>query len=457
MTAPTIVWFRQDLRVNDQPALAAALAEGSLVPVYLLDDDTPGDRRIGAAQRWWLDGSLRALDAELQARGSRLVLARGRVDRVLPRLAAEVGATRVHAVAHHEPWWRQAEAAVAKQLDLQLHQGVLLAEPERVRTGSGRPFQVFAPFWRALSATMPPPEPQPAPDRIPSPDLWPDSETLDDWALTPTKPNWAAAFGDDWTPGEAGARQRLDAFLSRVAAYEHDRNQPGQEGTARLSPHLHFGEVSPATVWHALAGRGAEEKFLKELAWRDFGAGLIRAYPDYDRVNGRNGLNGLVHRTGGAAERDFRAWTRGQTGYPIVDAGMRQLWETGWMQNRARMITASFLVKHLLIDWQRGFDWFWDTLVDADYGNNAVNWQWIAGTGVDASPWHRIMAPLVQSRKFEAAAYIRRWVPELAHLGDEEIHDPHEAGIRVPDYPDPIIGHRQARERALAAERAARD
>jgi deoxyribodipyrimidine photo-lyase len=235
------------------------------------------------------------------------------------------------------------------------------------------------------------------------------------------------------------------------------RNLPSDEGSSRLSPHLHFGEMSPATVWHRIAReKGDAGIFLKELAWRDFAQNLILQFPDYGSKNGRAALDALAWRTGEAARADLQAWREGRTGYPIVDAGMRQLWATGWMHNRVRMIAASFLIKHLLIDWREGEAWFWDTLVDADYGNNSVNWQWTAGTGVDSSMFVRIMAPLGQSAKFDAAGYIRAWVPELTHLGDAEIHDPEAAGCRPSDYPAKIIGHREGRERALRAIEAAR-
>jgi deoxyribodipyrimidine photo-lyase len=263
--------------------------------------------------------------------------------------------------------------------------------------------------------------------------------------LLPTKPNWAREFGDDWLPGESGAGQKLQAFAANVAAYSEQRDRPSIAGTSSLSPHLHWGEVSAAQVWHAL-DRADGGKFLKELAWRDFSRSAILAQPDIGRVNGRAKMDAFPWRD---SEDDFAAWTKGRTGFPIIDAGMRQLWRSGWMHNRVRMIAASFLVKHLLIDWRRGERWFWDTLIDADYGNNSLNWQWIAGTGVDSQPFYRIMAPLAQSEKFGAGGYIRRWVPELAHLPDAQIHDPPDE-LRG-DYPPKIIAHGEARARALAA------
>lgn len=451
MTAPVLLWLRQDLRLHDQPALAAAAAQGQVIPVYVLDDDTPGEWRIGGAQRWWLHGSLQGLARSLEARGSRLTLRRGRCAEVLPQLMAETGAERVHGLKHYEPWWRDAEAALGDRVTL--HDGNHLAAVGRVRTGAGGWFRIFASFWKALAPLLPPPDPVPAPERLDAPDAWPESDQLDDWALLPTAPDWAGGFREEWRPGEKAALEATRAFAERVGRYEAERDLPAGKGTSNLSPHLHFGEVSPATVWHAV--RGAEwDKFARELAWRDFTSGLITALPDYAAVEGRPRYANFPWRTGPEAARDFRAWRRGRTGYPIVDAGMRQLWATGWMHNRVRLVTASFLCKHLLIDWRDGERWFWDTLVDADYGNNAVNWQWVAGTGMDANVFTRILAPLTQSEKFGAGDYIRRWVPELAHLPDPAIHDPDAHGVRPADYPPKMVEHRAARERALAAHRS---
>jgi deoxyribodipyrimidine photo-lyase len=443
----SIIWFRQDLRLADQAALAAAASEGPVVPVYILDEETPGDWRIGGAQRWWLHHSLAELASGLEALGSRLVLRRGRCAEELQKLCEEAGATCVHALRHYEPWWRRAEEEVAARADLCLHDGNQLAAPEEVRNGSGQAFKIYTPFWRALQGHMPPPEPIPAPNRIEAPPSWPASERLEDWGLLPTRPNWAAEFGSLWSPGEATALEQLDAFAPKVGTYLESRNLPSEEGTSRLSPHLHFGEISPATVYHA----AADEKFAKELAWRDFTQGQMAAHPDIGERHARDTFERFPWRRAEEATADFNAWTSGLTGYPIVDAGMRQLWRVGWVHNRVRMIVASFLVKHLLIDWRDGARWFWDTLVDADYGNNSVNWQWIAGSGFDSNQFVRIMAPLTQSAKFDAAGYIRQWVPELSSLTDEEIHDPDAADARPLAYPPKIIGHKEARARALQA------
>ncbi len=448
MAAPSIVWLRQDLRLHDQPALAAAAAEGAVIPAYILDDETPGRWKIGGAQRWWLHHSLARLDESLRRLGSRLILRRGRAAIELERLAGETGAHRVHATRHYEPWWRECEAEVARSLDLVLHWGSVLVPPEEVRTGSGSAFKIYTPYWRALQHRLPPPGPAEAPGRLDAPDRWPRSEDLASWRLLPTRPNWASAFEEEWRPGEAAALDRLSGFAGRAGHYESTRDRPGEEGTSRFSPHLHFGELSPRLVWHSLP-EGTEEKFRKELAWRDFSHNVMLAQPEVGERAGRPAFADFPWRTGPEADSDFEAWSRGRTGYPIVDAGMRQLWATGWMHNRVRMIAASFLVKHLLIDWRRGTEWFWDTLVDADYGNNGQNWQWIAGTGVDSQPFDRIMAPIVQSAKFGAGDYIRRWVPELGGLDDEHVHEP--GASRPADYPAPIIGHRAGRERALAA------
>ncbi|TXC70718.1 deoxyribodipyrimidine photo-lyase [Sphingomonas ginsenosidivorax] len=450
----TILWLRQDLRLHDHPALIAAAHDGAVVPVYILDDDAPGDWAIGGAQRWWLHHSLSALAKALEAKGSKLILRRGDAVETLTALMDETGADRIHAIRHYEPWWRKAEDALGDRICL--HDGNHLARPEHVRTGAGTPFKVYSGFWRALSQMMPPAKPEPVPHTIRSPDRWPKSEKLGDWGLLPSKPDWSTGFGEDWTPGEAAALERAEDFADKVDDYEAMRNLPAEEGTSRLSPHLHLGEISPRAVWHAVDGHREAEKFRKELAWRDFTDGVVMTMPDYADANGRPKFDKLPWRKGKTADADLKAWQEGRTGYPIVDAGMRQLWTTGWMHNRVRMITASFLIKHLLIDWRRGERWFWDCLLCADYGNNSVNWQWVAGTGVDSNMFSRIMAPLTQSEKFEAGDYIRRWVPELKDVSDAAIHDPDEAGCRPKDYPAKIIGHREARERALAAGREAR-
>ncbi|TRW14762.1 cryptochrome/photolyase family protein [Glacieibacterium frigidum] len=446
MTDPQIIWFRQDLRLADQAAVAAAARAGPVIAVYVLDDETPGNWRIGGAQRWWLHHSLAALAASLEAQGVPLVLRRGRAGTVIPELVRTSGAGAVHALWHYEPWARVQQAEVAAECELQLHDGNYLLPPGTVRTGSGGPFRIFTPFWRALQQHMPPPPPTPVPALTAAP--VPDSDTLADWQLLPTRPDWSKGF-NVWTPGEAGAHAALDAFAGKAAAYDRARNFPAEAGSSRLSPHLHFGEVSPGQVWHAVPD---SDSYRREIAWRDFAAGLIDTFPDSHETPGRAQFVDFAHRD---APDELRAWQQGRTGYPIVDAGMRELWATGWMHNRVRMIAASFLVKHLLIDWRAGSRWFWDTLVDADLGNNSLGWQWIMGSGVDSSPFNRIFAPVTQSAKFDASAYIRKWVPELARVPEAAIHAPWEAG-GARGYPPPLVDHAVARARALAAYAATR-
>ena len=444
MDKVSLLWFRQDLRLADHPALLAAIEQGPTACLYVLDDETPGDWSIGGAQRWWLHNSLASLATSLEAIGGKLILRRGPAAKTVAAVAEEIGATSIHSTRHAEPWWRKADDELGERLTL--HDGDTLIPSDQVRTGSGTPFKVYGAFYRALTEHLPPPKPEAGPKRIDVPKARIKSDRLEDWNLLPAKPDWSKGFAD-WEPGEKGAAKRLKAFARHVADYATRRDLPSEEGTSRLSPHLHHGEISPRQVWHALHSAKAT-KFLKELAWRDFSRSALLAQPDL----ASNAVRPEARwRSGKAADADFVAWTKGRTGYPIVDAGMRQLWATGWMHNRVRMIAASFLVKHLLIDWRRGEAWYWDALVDADLGNNSLNWQWIAGTGSDSSPFARIMAPLSQSAKFKAADYIREWVPELAELSDADIHDP---VFRPKNYPDPLIGHREGRERALAAVRS---
>jgi deoxyribodipyrimidine photo-lyase len=459
VSACQIVWLRRDLRLADQPALHAAAQAGLVIPVFVLDDATAGDHAYGGASRWWLHHSLASLASSLEKRGSSLVLRRGDAAQELAQIARETGASAIHAIRHYEPWWRKVQGrlkdALPQGCKLVLHDGNYLAEPGRVTTGSGSQYKIYTPFARAVLERMPPRDPLPAPKRLAAPAEWPQSDALGDWALLPTKPDWAGGMRAFWRVGEAAGQARLAAWAGEVGDYDTARNLLSQDGSSRLSPHLHWGELSPAQVWHRLSGTRGQgwRTYAKELIWRDYAQQTIAQFPDYGAKSYREGFESLW-RSGPEAEADFAAWTRGRTGYPIVDAGMRQLWRTGWMHNRVRMIAASFLVKHLLIDWRRGAAWFWDCLVDADYGNNSVNWQWIAGTGIDSNMFSRIMAPLAQSTKFSAAGYIREYVPELARLSDAEIHDPPDEGRG--HYPAKIIGHQEARERALAAYRKAR-
>ncbi|QPD00172.1 cryptochrome/photolyase family protein [Qipengyuania soli] len=458
MSSPQIVWLRRDLRLADQPAFHAAAKSGPVIPVHVLDDGRAGDHAYGGASRWWLHHSLESLGATLGSHHSRIVLRRGDAPQVLASLAEETGATCIHALRHYEPWWKEAEDELRDALpdgrELCLYDGNYLLPPGSVTTGSGDPYKIYTPFSKAMLERMPPREPLPEPDTIHSPESWPESDALADWSLLPTRPDWAGGMREFWEVGETAACERLNWWADEVASYDNGRNLPSEDMTSRLSPHLHWGEISPAQVWHKLKDKRSEgwRVFAKELIWRDYAQNVIDQFPDYPRDSYRTYDERKLWRNpkmGHLIQSDLERWQRGMTGYPVVDAGMRQLWQTGWMHNRVRMIAASFLVKHLLIDWRFGEQWFWDTLVDADYGNNGVNWQWISGTGVDSNMFVRIMAPLTQSEKFDSAGYIREYVPELAKLSDAEIHDP--ADSRRGAYPKKMIGHKEARERALAA------
>jgi len=460
---PVIMWFRRDLRLADNPALNWAIATGRpVVPVYV-HDEALEDRPLGAASRWWLHGSLAALAADLKARGSALVLKSGPAAGALVEAAAECGAGALAFNRLNDPGAAEREAHVVDMLsDLEARSfsASWLAEPGSVLTGEDRPYKVFTPFGKALRARLDLPAATEAPATIPAPAVWPDSERLEDWSLRPTRPDWASGFEGD--PGEACAARRLERFVGEsLTAYPAARDAPGDPaGTSRLSPHLRFGEIAPWRVWRALGHSAAAEKFQGELAWREFAGHLLHHLPRMPRENMRAEFDRMDWKRDPAG---LKAWKTGRTGYPVVDAGMRQLWGTGWMHNRVRMIVASFLVKDLMIDWRVGEAWFWDCLVDADPANNTMNWQWGAGTGVDAAPYFRVFNPTLQGERFDRdGAYVRRWVPEIAGLPDRWLHRPHEApaevleaaGVRLDDtYPRPIVDHGEARARALEAFR----
>ncbi|MFZ4406240.1 MAG: cryptochrome/photolyase family protein [Paracraurococcus sp.] len=470
MPDPALLWFRQDLRLADNPALHAA-ADRPVLPVYVLDDAAAGRWTPGAASRWWLHRSLAALGAALAARGTPLLLLRGRAEIVIPALAAAIGAREVFAGRLYQPWARERDRRIAEALEadgrrLRLATSSVLREPARVMSGMGRPYAVYTPFAKAVAALGEPDAPLPAPARLHPVAAPPAGETLDSLGLYPVPgaPDWAAEFPTLWTPGEAGAQTRLARFVAGpVAGYAAQRNDPGVEGTSGLSPHLHWGEVSPRQVWHAVRQAQPGElsrawPFLSEILWREFSYHLLWHRPEMPDRELRDRFAGFPWQPDAAL---LRAWQRGRTGYPIVDAGMRQLWRHGWMHNRVRMIVASLLVKHLLQPWQDGAAWFWDTLVDADLASNSASWQWVAGSGSDAAPYFRVFNPVLQGEKFDPSGrYVRRFVPELARLPDKWIHRPWEAppellrgaGIALGrDYPRPVIDHADGRARALAA------
>ena len=470
-SSATIVWFRQDLRLQDNPALAAAIARGGpVIPVYILDESGEGDWPPGGASRWWLHHSLAALGAALRERGSRLVLARGASGAVLAGLIKATGATAVHWNRRYEP------AVIARDKELKAGLGVeaksfnaaLLFEPHTVQNKAGGPFQVFTPFWKHCLALAVEEPVKLAAGPLPAPAKWPRSDELKDFGLLPTI-KWDTGFAAAWVPGEPGAQARLRKFVGgAMTDYADQRNRPDLDGTSALSPYLHFGELGPRQVWAAVKAsakgsgvfppsRGAQV-FLSEVGWREFAHHLLYHFPRTPAEPLRADFAAFPWQRNAG---QLKAWQRGLTGYPIVDAGMRQLWATGWMHNRVRMIVASFLVKHLRLSWQEGAAWFWDTLVDADLASNTLGWQWTAGCGADAAPYFRIFNPILQGLKFDPdGAYVRRWVPELAKLPGEYLHKPWEAPMDVlaeagitlgRQYPHPVVDHAEAREAALAA------
>ena len=467
---PVIVLFRHDLRLSDNGALHAASRTGKPVVVaFVRDDEAPGGRPIGGARRWWLHHSLEALFADLKSQGVMLVLRAGDMQSIAASLVDETDADMVVWNRRYDPHGMQADTAMKSALtgagiECQSFDGHLLHEPWRVTTGSGGPFKVYTPFWRALVAQAEPRDPLPAPKNLRAYAGSVTTERLADWNLLPEKPDWAGGMRQAWTPGEAGARKRLAEFLTGpIEGYGGMRDVPGVSGTSRLSPHLAHGEITPFQIWSAVRGAtGAPpadaEKFLKEVAWREFAWHLLYHNPDLATRNYNRSFDAFEWNADDAL---VRRWQRGETGYPIVDAGMRQLWQTGWMHNRVRMVVASFLVKHLLTDWRQGEAWFWDTLVDADHGNNPASWQWVAGSGADAAPYFRVFNPVLQGEKFDGdGAYVREYVPELGRLPDRFLHRPWEAdksvlsaaGVKLgATYPVTAVDHQMARDRALDA------
>ena len=403
---PVLVWFTRDLRLHDQPALHAAAACGRpMVACFVLDEAAGGRWAIGGAQRWWLHHSLTALTADLAALGATLVLRRGDAVEQIGRLVGEMGAVALHVGQPVEPAERATLDALAASLPgcaIHRHWTTLLFDPERLRTTTGGPYGVYTPFANACLARGIEGEALPAPERLRAAPA-PASDRLEDWGLLPEKPDWAGGFRETWDVGEAAARRRLSEFAGAcVAGYAEARNLPGVTGTSSLSPHLHWGEISAGEVWRAAArtpGAGSQS-YVREVLWREFCAHLLWHHPSLPDAPLKPRFAAMKWRVDPAG---LRAWQRGRTGIPIVDAGQRQLWHIGWQHNRVRLITASFLVKHLLIDWREGEAWFWDTLVDANLASNAANWQWVAGSGADAAPFFRIFNPVLQGQKFDAA------------------------------------------------------
>ena len=434
--APAIVWFRRDLRLADNPALRAAIESGApVLPVFIWSPEEDAPWQPGAASRWWLHHSLEALGASLRQLGSNLIIRRGPTTQALLKLSAETGAGSIRWNGLYEPTAISRDAHVETELrhrgiGVEIFSGHLLFDPGSIRNQTGQPFKVFTAFWKSCLQAPAPPRPAPAPTRISSPKEQSQSPAVSDLRLEPSI-DWAQGLRETWTPGESTAAAQLHKFLTQgVADYQVERDRPDHAGTSRLSPHLHFGEISPRQIWHAAHHSG--DTYLRQLIWREFAHHLLVHFPHTPQQPLRPEFARFPWRLD---ERLFAAWTQGATGYPLVDAGMRELWHTGWMHNRVRMVAASFLVKHLLISWQEGAAWFWDTLVDADLANNTLGWQWVAGCGADAAPYFRIFNPTLQAAKFDPeSAYIKRWIPESENA-----------------YFEPVVNHAEARGRALAA------
>ena len=467
----SLVWFRNDLRLADNPALHAAIARGAVVPVFIHAPEEESPWPPGAASNWWLHQSLLLLRARLQSIGSNLIIRRGSALETLHTLAKETRSDAIFWNRRYEPPIIERDAQLKKALradgfKAQSFNAALLNEPWAIQNLSGQPFQVFTPYWKNCLMDLEPAGPLPLPDFLAPPAKWPKSLDPDQLGLLP-KINWADGIAAEWRPGEKGANDCLNKFLaSSFAVYSLQRNFPGLTGTSRLSPYLHFGEIGPRQIWHAVR-RHAESvgvitwrasQFIAELGWREFAHHLLYHFPHTPEAPLRSDFKYFPWRKNAAA---LKAWRKGKTGYPIVDAGMRELWTTGWMHNRVRMIVASFLVKDLLISWQEGARWFWDTLVDADLANNTLGWQWTAGCGADAAPYFRVFNPMTQGEKFDPQGkYIRRWCPELAKLPDKWIHQPGNAPLEIlrstgvqlgRTYPKLIVDHAMARAEAIEA------
>lgn len=459
-SAPVIVWFRDDLRLADNPALAAAArAGGPVLPLYILDEETPGLRPLGGAARWRLRQSLKSLSDDLSSRGLRLVLRRGAAGAVLAALRARTDARAVYWSRRYDAAGVACDTAVKAGLKAsgavcESFQGFLMAEPWTIRTKQGGFYKVFSRFWDSFRAAGGPDRPSGAAPRLNPARIDVESEDLDSWGLAPSAPDWAEGLRETHIPGEAAARAALDDFLDRAAGYAAARDFPGAAGVSNLSAHLRFGETDPRRVWFSVLDRlgpGAQaDAFLRQLAWREFAWHVLYHTPSLPSAP----LDARFADFPWAEDAALlNAWRRGRTGYPAVDAGMRELWRTGVMHNRARMVCASFLVKHLMQPWRAGEEWFWDTLADADLAANPFNWQWTAGCGADAAPYFRIFNPVIQGAKFDAdGVYVRRWIPELADTPDRHLHEPWKTPEAArAGYPPPVVEHKFARSRALAA------
>ncbi|MDB2324340.1 DNA photolyase family protein [Alphaproteobacteria bacterium] len=468
-SAHCIHWFRQDLRLGDNPALSAAAANGTVLPIYILDDENAGPDRMGSASRWWLHHSLNALNESL---AGKLRVFSGDPAEILPALAAATGASSIVWNRCYEPWRMTRDTKLKEMLgtaglNVTSYNGALLWEPWDIKKDDGTPYKVFTPFFRrgCLNAASPRMA-LPVPERLElASGEVPHATSIDRLGLLPSQ-NWQHQLEGHWVPGEAGAKDRLSSFLDEgLAGYKKGRDFPARPNVSRLSPRLHWGEISPNQAWYAAKdvmdsgqSEGDADKFMAELGWREFSHALLYQFPELPRQNLQPKFDEFPWQENAD---HLRRWQTGQTGYPIVDAAMRSLWQTGYMHNRLRMVVGSFLVKNLRLHWHHGEAWFWDTLVDADLASNSASWQWIAGCGADAAPYFRVFNPVMQGEKFDTdGSFTKRYVPELAHMPDKFLFNPWaapllvlaEAGVKLGEnYPEPMVDVRQSREEALAA------
>lgn len=465
----TIVWFRRDLRLSDHLPLTAAIKKhketgAAILPLYVLDNHSPNITNYGSASLWWLHHSLDCLSKSLKKKGAKLLLRSGPAVDVIRELIGELNVENIY--FHHSvlPGEGDLETELAeiceeKQIECKRFKGELLFTPKDIKTGGNTPYKVFTPFWRACLEQSQPTKPIPAPKTIPDPKQLPKSETLASWQLLPTNPDWAAEFNELWQPGDEHVKKTVDKFIKGpIGSYKKMRDYPAIQGTSKISPFLAFGNISIRELWHKVDGHEGADFYQRELGWREFCYHLISHWPEIIKEPFQEKFKNFTWEEN---EEFLKAWQQGNTGYPIIDAAMRQLWQTGWMHNRLRMVVGSFLVKNLRLHWHHGADWFWDTLLDADLANNTGGWQWVAGTGADAAPYFRIFNPVTQSEKFDKDGdFIRKFVPELSNMPKKYIHNPSsapkevlkDAGVTLgKTYPKAIVDLKRSRQIALDA------
>ena len=458
-----LVWFHNDLRLFDNPALSlASKSDKKVIPVFIWSPGEANDWHLGGAAKWWLNYSLEALSLDLRKIGSELIIKKGETENVISELVEKYEITEIFMNRRFEPKIVERDNKIIKNINVEVtvSNGNLLFNPEDIKTGQGKNYTVFTPFWKNCKLQKEPRTPLKKPTKLNTPESWPMSLPIKDLNLLP-KIKWDSNIKRTWKPGEKSAKKTLKKFLvNNGSNYGKNRNIPGIKGTSRLSPHLRFGEISPHLIWHESKkyhNKGVEH-FVREVGWREFSYHLLNNFPFLTNKPLRPEFENFPWSPN---KKYLESWKKGMTGYPIVDAGMRELWSTGWMHNRVRMIVASFLVKHLLLDWKEGADWFWDTLVDADLASNTSGWQWTAGCGADAAPYFRVFNPILQGKRFDSNGdYVRKWVPEISKLPNEKIHTPWEVSedelhkydvVLGKTYPGPIVDHVEARNIALEA------